>query len=215
MPVVWEWGSEFDLLAENCEKYAFAAWRENIAEGAILVDGIERNEGITYSITGYAKSPDLTKGVASRLLSAALGTKIRYCSVELSAEGFPKKTSASYKEEELPKRVELLLSEVGRRLLEKDESLRKRAEQTRRRLIVDWLIWLSCQARSSGTVYLVDCHDTFLDVIFPFMKKVALKLGDIDGYGLYDKVEDPIAIDTKEDEEHLHVTAIEKAQLVK
>jgi len=215
MAIVWEWGSELDLLVQNCERYVSSAWKQDTTECAIALHGIERNEGVTYSITAYTRSRTDVADIASRLLNAVLGTKIRYCSVELSAEGFPKKTSASYKEEELPKRVELLLSEVGRRLLEKDESLRKRAEQTRRRLIVDWLIWLSCQARSSGTIYLVDCHDTFLDVIFPFMKKVALKLGDIDGYGLYDKVEDPIAIDTKEDEEHLHVTAIEKAQLVK
>ena len=35
------------------------------------------------------------------------------------------------------------------------------------------------------------------------------------GCTLCDKVEDPIAIDTKEDEEHLHVTAIEKSRLVR
>jgi len=63
--------------------------------------------------------------------------------------------------------------------------------------------------------HLVECHDILLDVILPFMKKLALKLGDVDGYTLYDKVEDPIAIGTQEDEEHLHVTAIEKSRLVR
>jgi hypothetical protein len=215
MAIVWEWGFEIDLLVQNCERYVSSAWEQNITECAIALHGIERNEGVTYSITAYTRNRTDVADIASRLLNAVLGTKIRYCSVELSAEGFPKKTGASYKEEELPKRVELLLSEVSRRLLEKDENLKKRVEQTRKRLIVDWLLWLSCQARSSGIAYLVDCHDTFLDVILPFMKNLALKLGDVDGYTLYDKVEDPIAIDTEEDKEYLHVTAIEKSQLVK
>lgn len=215
MAIVWEWGSELDLLVQNCERYVSSAWKQDTTECAIALHGIERNEGVTYSIMAYTRSRTDVADIASRLVNAVLGTKIRYCSVELSAEGFPKKTGASYREEELPKRVELLLSEVSCRLLEKDENLRKRVEQTRKQLIVDWLLWLSCQARSPGTTYLVDCHDTFLDVILPFMKKLALKLGNIDSYALYDRVEDPIAIDTKEDKEHLHVTAIEKSQLVK
>jgi len=215
MPVVWEWGSEFDLLAENCEKYAFAAWRENIAEYAILLDGIERNEGVVYSITGYAKSPDLVKGVASRLLTAALGTKIRYCSVELAEQEFPKQTDVMYREEQLAKRVELLLQKVGSKLLEGDESLRNRVGQTGKQLEVDWTLSLTCYVRSPETPYLIDCEDSVLDVVLPFAKKLALKLGDIDSYTLYDKVEDPIAIDTKEDKEHLHVTAIEKSRLVR
>jgi len=212
MPVVWEWGSEFDLLAENCEKYASSAWRENTAECAILLDGIERNEGITYSITGYARSPDLTKGVASRLLSAALGTKIRYCSVELAEQGFPRQTDVMYGEEQLAKRVELLLQKVGSKLLEGDESLRNRVGQTGKQLEVDWTLSLTCYVRSPETPYLIDCEDSVLDVVLPFAKKLASKLGEVVGYALYDRVEDPITIDVEEDEGHIYVTAIERSE---
>jgi gamma-glutamylcyclotransferase (GGCT)/AIG2-like uncharacterized protein YtfP len=212
MPVVWEWGSEFDLLAENCEKYASSAWRENTVECAILLDGIERNEGITYSITGYAKRPDLTKGVASRLLSAALGTKIRYCSVELAEQEFPKQTDVMYREEQLAKRVEFLLQKVGSKLLEGDESLRSRVGQTGKLLEVDWTLSLTCYVRSPETPYLIDCEDSVLDVVLPFAKKLASKLGEVVGYTLYDRVEDPITIDVEEDEGHIYVTAIERLE---
>jgi|GEM_PF-3248214 len=212
MPVVWEWGSGFDLLAENCEKYAFAAWRDNIAEGAILIDGIERNEGVTFSITGYAKSPDLTRDVASRLLSAALGTKIRYCSVELAEQEFPKQTDVMYEEEQLAKRVELLLQKVSSKLLEADESLRNRVRQTGKQLEVDWALSLTCYVMSPETPYLIDCEDSVLSVVLPFSKKLASKLGEVAGYTLYDKVDEPIAIDVEEDESHIYVTAIERSE---
>ena len=195
MPVVWEWGSDFDLLAENCQKYASSAWRENTAECAILLDGIERNEGITYSITGYAKSHDRVKSVASGLLSAALGTKIRYCSVELTEQDFVKEGDIMYREEQLAKRVELLLRKAGNKLLDGDESLRNRVRQTGKQLEVDWTLSLTCYVKGPETTYLVDCEDSVLDVILPFAKKLASKLGEVTGYTLYEKVENPIAID--------------------
>jgi len=212
MPVVWEWGSDFDLLAENCEKYASSAWRENTVECAILLDGIERNEGITYSITGYSKTPDRAKSVASRLLSAALGTKIRYCSVELAKQDFLKEADIMYGEEQLAKRVKLLLQKAGGKLLDGDESLRSRIRQTGKQLEVDWTLSLTCYVKGSETTYLIDCEDSVLDVILPFTKQLATKLGEVVGYTLYDEVEDPIAIDVEENGGYIYVTAIERSK---
>jgi len=214
MPIVWEWGSELDLLEENCEKYASSAWQENTAECAILLDGIERNEGVTYSITGYVKSPDRARSVASKLLSAALGTKIRYCSVELAEQDFSKETDVVYGEEQLTKRIEFLLQKVITKLLERDKNLRSRVGQAGKQLEVDWTLSITCHVRGPETVYLIDCEDSVLDVVLPFAKELASKLGEVIGYTLYDRVEDPITIDIEEDEDHIYVTAIERSQLI-
>jgi hypothetical protein len=58
-------------------------------------------------------------------------------------------------------------------------------------------------------------HTMPLDAILPFTKELASKLGEVVSYTLYDEVEDPVAVDIKEDEDHLYVEAIGRSQLVK
>jgi len=53
------------------------------------------------------------------------------------------------------------------------------------------------------------------DVVLALTKQLISELADAVAYVLCDRVEDPIAICHEEDEEHLHVTAIEKSRLVR
>jgi len=215
MTIVWEWGSDFDLLVKNCEKYVSLEWQEDTKECAISLHGIERTEGVVYYITGYTTNRADVAEIASKLLSAAWGTKIRYCDVELSKREFSKGVDTSYKEEELSARVELLLEKVKQRVLERNDTLSSKAKETGKELVVSWELYLSCVARGAGAVYVVDCHDLLLEVILAEMKTLASNLGELVGFSLDEKVEDPVVTDTDEDEEHIYVFAIERSQLIK
>jgi hypothetical protein len=215
MTIVWEWGADFDLLVRNCEKYVSLEWQEDTKECAISLHGIERTEGVVYYITGYTTNRANVAEIASKLLSAAWGTKIRYCDVELSKSEFSKGVDTSYKEEELSGRVELLLEKVKQRVLETNDTLSNKAEETGKELVVSWELYLSCVARGAEVVYVVDCHDLLLEVILPEIKTLASSLGQIVGFSLDEKVEDPVVTDTDEDEEHIYAAAIERPQLIK
>lgn len=213
MTIVWEWGSDFDLLVKNCDKYVSLNWQEDTKECAISLHGIERTEGVVYYIIGYTTNRANVAAIASKLLSAAWGTKIRYCDVELGKTEFSKRVDILYREEELSGRVKLLLEKVKQRLLEGNDNLSNKAKETDKELVVNWELYLSCVARGPEAIYVVDCHDLLLDVVLTEMKRLASSLGEIAGFSLDEKVEDPVVTDTDEDEKHIYVAAIERSQL--
>lgn len=215
MTIVWEWGFDFDLLIKNCNKYVLGNGNESVKECAITLDGIKQDEGIDYLITGYTKNKSQVPETVSKLLSAALlGSKIRYCDVELNmAES--SKIDSLCREEELTTKVDLLLEKVGKRLIETDDKVRNIIKDSGKVLIVDWNLRVTSYVESVEATYMVDCSNSLLDVILPFAKKLAYSLGNVVGFSLYDRVEDPIATDVEEDEKNLYATAIERSHLVK
>jgi len=216
MTIIWEWGFDYDLLVKNCNKYVLRHWNESVKECAITLDGIEQDEGINYLITGYTKNKSKVPEIASKLLSAALlGSKIRDCNVELSKVEFPKKGDSLCREEELKMKADLLYERVGKRLIEKDDTLRVKIKDTGKVLIVDWNLRVTSYVDSVEATYVVDCYNSLLGAILPFAKKIAYNLGNVVGFSLFDKVEDPIAIDVEEDGKNLYVTAIERSCLIK
>jgi len=213
MTIVWEWGSDFDLLVENCEKYVSLNWQEDTRECAILLHGIERTEGVTYTLVGYTKNRGNVTEIASKLLEAALGTKIWYCSLDLSEREFFRGIDVLYREEELPEKVKLLEDKVKQKLLERDKNLANKAKETQKELVVDWALYLGCAVRNPEAIYVVDCHDSVLEIILHEMKRLASSLGEVVGFSLDERVEDPVVIDSDEDENRIYVVAIERSQL--
>jgi len=216
MSIIWEWGFDFDLLVQNCNKYVIEHWNKSVKECAMTLNGAEQDEGINYFITAYAKNKSKIPEIASKLLSTALlGSKIRYCDVELSKVEFPKKIDSLCREEELTMKVELLLKRIGKMLIETDDILKDKIKDTGKVLIINWDLHLSSYVESVEAIYMVDCYNLLIDAILPFIKKLASSLGNVVGFSLYDEIENPIAIDVEEDERNLYVTAIEKSHLLK
>ncbi len=213
MTIVWEWGSDFDLLVNNCQKYVSLEWQDDVGECAILLHGIEQQEGVVYSIVGYTRNRAKVIEIASKSLMAALGTKIWYCSVDFSKGEFSKGADIQYGEEELPGRVKLLVERVKQKLLKEHEILRNEVKETGKELVVGWNLYLRCRVRSPGITYIIDCHNARLDIVLSVMKKLASSLGEVAGFAVDERVEDPVLIDREEIGNRLYVTAIEKSQL--
>jgi len=102
---------------------------------------------------------------------------------------------------------------VKQKLLEREKNLANKVKETGKELVVDWALYLGCAVTSPEATYTVDCHDSALDIILLEMKKLASSLGEMIGFSLDEKVEDPVVIDTDEDEKHIYVVAIERSQL--